>query len=59
MPNNTQRRRKKDSARLTWSSERRRAPNSKDIDFPTAEIVSTSKSMVKRMRASIYLNPVL
>ena len=38
MPNNTQRR-KKDSARLTWSSKPRRAPNPKDIEFQTAEIV--------------------
>ena len=38
MPNNTQRR-KKDSARLTWSSKPRRAPNPKDIDFQTAEMV--------------------
>jgi hypothetical protein len=34
MPNNQ--RRKKDSARLTWSSKPRRAPNPKDIDFQTA-----------------------
>jgi DNA modification methylase len=41
MPNNTatQHRRKKDSARLTWSSKPRRAPNPKDIDFQTAEMV--------------------
>lgn len=38
MSNNNQRR-KKDSARLTWSSKPRRAPNPKDIDFQTAEIV--------------------
>ena len=38
MPNNTQRR-KKGSARLTWSSKPRRAPNPKDIDFQTAEMV--------------------
>ncbi len=37
MPNNQ--RRKKDHARLTWSSKQRRAPNPKDIDFQTAEIV--------------------
>jgi len=37
MPNNQRRRR--DSARLTWSSKPRRAPNPKDIDFQTAEIV--------------------
>ena len=37
MPNNQ--RRKKDSARLTWSSKPRRAPNPKDIDFQTAEMV--------------------
>ncbi|MBE9593988.1 MAG: hypothetical protein IMF19_10990 [Proteobacteria bacterium] len=41
MPHSTaiQVRRKKDSARLTWSSKPRRAPNPKDIDFQTAEIV--------------------
>jgi adenine-specific DNA-methyltransferase len=38
MPNNNQRR-KKDSARLAWSSKPRRAANPKDIDFQTAEIV--------------------
>lgn len=37
MPNNQ--RRKKDRARLTRSSKPRRAPNPKDIDFKTAEIV--------------------
>ncbi|MFZ2071710.1 MAG: site-specific DNA-methyltransferase [Halobacteriota archaeon] len=38
MPNNNQRM-KKDFARLTWSSKTRRAPNPKDIDFQTAEMV--------------------
>ena len=37
MPDNQQR--KKDRARLTWSSKPRRAPNPKDIDFQTAEMV--------------------
>src|SRR3990172_1181730 len=31
--------RKKDSARLVWDSKPRRAPNPKDIEFQTAEIV--------------------
>ena len=31
--------RKKDSARLTWDSKPRRAPNPKDIEFQTAEVV--------------------
>jgi adenine specific DNA methylase Mod len=31
--------RKKDSARLTWNTKPRRAPNPKDIEFQTAEIV--------------------
>ncbi len=32
-------RRKKDSARLVWDTKPRRAPNPRDIDFQTAEIV--------------------
>ncbi|RLG27480.1 hypothetical protein DRO03_12000 [Methanosarcinales archaeon] len=39
MPNNNHTRRKKDSARLIWDSKPRRAPNPKDIEFQTAEIV--------------------
>jgi len=40
MSNNNQiKRRKKDSARLIWDSKPRRAPNPKDIEFQTAEIV--------------------
>jgi len=31
--------RKKDSARLMWDSKPRRAPNPKDIEFQTAEVV--------------------
>jgi DNA modification methylase len=31
--------RKKDSARLTWDTKPRRAPNPKDIEFQTAEVV--------------------
>ena len=31
--------RKKDSARLVWGSKPRRAPNPKDIEFQTAEVV--------------------
>src|SRR5713226_6931216 len=31
--------RKKDSARLVWDSKPRRAPNPRDIEFQTAEIV--------------------
>ncbi|MEW6296053.1 MAG: site-specific DNA-methyltransferase [Candidatus Diapherotrites archaeon] len=34
-----QRIRKKDSARLVWDSKPRRAPNPKDIEFQTAEVV--------------------
>ena len=37
MPNNKPR--KKDSARLTWDTKPRRAPNPKDIEFQTAEVV--------------------
>jgi adenine-specific DNA-methyltransferase len=39
MPNNNHTRRKKDSARLIWDSKPRRAPNPKDIEFQTAEVV--------------------
>lgn len=31
--------RKKDSARLVWDTKPRRAPNPKDIEFQTAEVV--------------------
>ncbi|MGL4377830.1 MAG: site-specific DNA-methyltransferase [Microcoleaceae cyanobacterium] len=34
-----ERRRKKDSAKLVWDSKPKRAPNPKDIEFQTAEIV--------------------
>jgi len=36
---NNERARKKDSARLVWDSKPRRAPNPKDIEFQTAEVV--------------------
>jgi adenine-specific DNA-methyltransferase len=36
---NNERVRKKDSARLVWDSKPRRAPNPKDIEFQTAEVV--------------------
>jgi len=36
---NNERRRKKDSAQLVWDSKPRRAPNPKDIEFQTAEVV--------------------
>jgi adenine-specific DNA-methyltransferase len=36
---NNNRTRKKDSARLVWDSKPRRAPNPKDIEFQTAEVV--------------------
>ncbi len=35
----TARFRKKDSARLVWDTKPRRAPNPKDIEFQTAEVV--------------------
>ena len=38
MPN-SERFRKKDSARLVWDSKPRRAPNPRDIEFQTAEVV--------------------
>ena len=33
------RRRRKDSAKLQWDTKPKRAPNAKDIEFQTAEIV--------------------
>jgi len=39
MPNNNTKLRKKDSARLVWDTKPRRAPNPKDIEFQTAEVV--------------------
>lgn len=33
------RRRRKDSAKLVWDTKPKRAPNHKDIEFQTAEIV--------------------
>jgi hypothetical protein len=39
MPNNNIKPRKKDSARLVWDTKPRRAPNPKDIEFQTAEVV--------------------
>ena len=36
---NNERARKKDSARLVWDSKPRRAPNPRDIEFQTAEVV--------------------
>lgn len=37
--NGSRRIRKKDSARLIWDTKRRRAPNPRDIEFQTAEVV--------------------
>ncbi len=39
MANNNGKPRKKDSARLVWDTKPRRAPNPKDIEFQTAEVV--------------------
>jgi len=35
----SERRRKKDSVKLVWDTKPKRAPNPKDIEFQTAEIV--------------------
>ncbi len=35
----SERRRRKDSARIIWDTKPKRAPNPKDIEFQTAEIV--------------------
>jgi len=39
MSNANEKARKKDSARLVWDTKPRRAPNPKDIEFQTAEVV--------------------
>jgi len=39
MANDNGKARKKDSARLVWDKKPRRAPNPKDIEFQTAEVV--------------------
>jgi hypothetical protein len=39
MADTNDRRRKKDSARLVWDTKPRRAPNPRDIEFQTAEVV--------------------
>ena len=39
MANSNNTHRKKDSARLIWDTKPRRAPNPKDIEFQTAEVV--------------------
>jgi hypothetical protein len=39
MANTNGKPRKKDSARLIWDTKPRRAPNPKDIEFQTAEVV--------------------
>jgi len=39
MGNGNDKTRKKDSAKLVWGTKPRRAPNPKDIEFQTAEVV--------------------
>ena len=46
--------RKKDSARLRWDSKPKRAPNPKDIEFQTAEVVIPNPS-VDQSRLSLFL----
>ncbi len=44
--------RKKDSARLAWDSKPRRAPNPKDIEFQTAEVVIPNPAHRKQLPLS-------
>ncbi len=46
--------RKKDSARLIWDSKPKRAPNPKDIEFQTAEVVIPNPA-VDQIRLSPFL----
>jgi len=46
MANNNGKLRKKDSARLVWDTKPRRAPNPKDIEFQTAEVVLPNPKVV-------------
>ena len=49
---NTNMHRKKDSARLVWDTKPRRAPNPKDIEFQTAEIVIPNPQYVEQLPLS-------
>ena len=44
--------RKKDSSRLTWDTKPRRAPNPKDIEFQTAEVVIPNPQKVGQLPLS-------
>jgi len=51
MANNNQKR-KKDSARLHWDTKPRRAPNPKDIEFQTAEVVIPNPQQAEKLPLS-------
>jgi len=44
--------RKKDSARLVWDTKPRRAPNPKDIEFQTAEVVIPNPKTARELPLS-------
>jgi DNA modification methylase len=52
MANNNIKPRKKDSAKLVWSTKPRRAPNPKDIEFQTAEVVLPNPKTVGELPLS-------
>jgi adenine-specific DNA-methyltransferase len=49
---NNEKSRKKDSAKLVWDTKPRRAPNPKDIEFQTAEVVIPNPQAVGELPLS-------
>lgn len=47
-------RRKKDSAKLVWDSKPKRAPNPKDIEFQTAEVVIPDPQLQNQYRLPLF-----
>lgn len=47
-------RRKKDSAKLVWDSKPKRAPNPKDIEFQTAEVVIPNPQLQNQYRLPLF-----
>ncbi|MBD2652859.1 site-specific DNA-methyltransferase [Synechocystis sp. FACHB-383] len=54
MPEN---RRKRDSAKLVWDSKPKRAPNPKDIEFQTAELVIPNAAQANQFNLPIFNQP--
>jgi len=54
MPDNTTLHRKKDSARLVWDTKPRRAPNPRDTEFQTAEVVIPNPQEAGKLPLSFH-----